>query len=117
LPTQKSTSGGSSESDVNELAVIALIEPGTPALVLAPRDETYDDVMSGALQMKARGAMIIGVVASGVSIRAALVGTAALLGLALPLFARALGQAPVAPPGIVSIPVLASQSSGGNGSV
>jgi glucosamine--fructose-6-phosphate aminotransferase (isomerizing) len=41
--------------------VIALIEPGTPALVLAPRDETYDDVMSGALQMKARGAMIIGV--------------------------------------------------------
>ena len=41
--------------------MIALIEPGTPALVLAPRDETYDDVMSGALQMKARGAMIIGV--------------------------------------------------------
>ena len=41
--------------------VIALIEPGTPALVLAPRDETYDDVMSGALQMKARGATIIGV--------------------------------------------------------
>jgi DHA3 family tetracycline resistance protein-like MFS transporter len=62
------------------------------------------------------GGPIIGVVASGVSIRAALVGTAALLGLALPLFARALGQAPVTPPGIVPIPVLASQSSGGNGS-
>ena len=41
--------------------VIALIEPGTPCLVLAPRDETYDDVISGAMQMKARGAMIIGV--------------------------------------------------------
>jgi glucosamine--fructose-6-phosphate aminotransferase (isomerizing) len=41
--------------------VIALIEPGTPCLVLAPRDETYVDVISGAMQMKARGAMIIGV--------------------------------------------------------
>ena len=39
------------------------------------------------------GGPIIGVVASGVSIRAALVGSAALLGLALPLFARAFGQA------------------------
>jgi hypothetical protein len=37
---------------------------------------------------------MIGVVASGVSIRAALVGSAALLSLALPLFIRALGQAP-----------------------
>ncbi len=41
--------------------VIALIEPGTPCLVLAPRDETYADIMSGAMQLKARGAMIIGV--------------------------------------------------------
>jgi glucosamine--fructose-6-phosphate aminotransferase (isomerizing) len=41
--------------------VIALIEPGTPCLVLAPCDETYVDVISGAMQMKARGAMIIGV--------------------------------------------------------
>ncbi len=41
--------------------VIALIEPGTPCLVLAPSDETYDDVMSGAMQLKARGAMIIGI--------------------------------------------------------
>ena len=39
------------------------------------------------------GGPIIGVVASGVSIRAALVGSAALLGLALPMFARAFGQA------------------------
>jgi DHA3 family tetracycline resistance protein-like MFS transporter len=62
------------------------------------------------------GGPIIGVVASGVSIRAALVSTAALLGLALPLFARALAQAPGLPPGSVPIPVLASQSSGGNGS-
>jgi DHA3 family tetracycline resistance protein-like MFS transporter len=39
------------------------------------------------------GGPIIGVVASGVSIRAALLSSAALLGLALPLFLRALGQA------------------------
>jgi DHA3 family tetracycline resistance protein-like MFS transporter len=42
------------------------------------------------------GGPIIGVVASGISIRAALVGSAALLTLALPLLARALGQAPIA---------------------
>jgi MFS transporter, DHA3 family, tetracycline resistance protein len=41
------------------------------------------------------GGPIIGVVASGISIRAALVSSAALLALALPLFARAVGQAPV----------------------
>ena len=62
------------------------------------------------------GGPIIGVVASGVSIRAALVSTAALLGLALPLFARALAQTR-RPPGAVQVPVLAGQSSGGNGSV
>ena len=39
------------------------------------------------------GGPVIGVVGSGVSIRAALVGSAALLGLALPVLARALGQA------------------------
>ena len=42
------------------------------------------------------GGPIIGVIASGISIRAALLGSAALLTLALPLFARALGQAPIA---------------------
>ena len=41
------------------------------------------------------GGPIIGEVASGISIRAALVCSAALLTLALPLLARALGQAPV----------------------
>jgi MFS transporter, DHA3 family, tetracycline resistance protein len=40
------------------------------------------------------GGPIIGVIASGISIRAALVSSAALLTIALPLFARALGQAP-----------------------
>lgn len=39
------------------------------------------------------GGPILGVIGSGVSIRAALVASAALLGLALPLFARAFGQA------------------------
>jgi hypothetical protein len=42
------------------------------------------------------GGPIIGVGASGISSRAALVCSAALLTLALPLLARALGQAPVA---------------------
>ena len=41
--------------------MIALIEPGTPCLVLAPNDETHDDIMSGAMEVKARGAMIIGI--------------------------------------------------------
>src|SRR5229473_2725762 len=44
------------------------------------------------------GGPIVGVVGSGVSIRAALVCSAALIGLALPLFARALGQASGQPP-------------------
>ena len=41
--------------------VIALIEPGTPCVILAPRDETYEDIMAGAMEVKARGAMLIGV--------------------------------------------------------
>jgi len=41
--------------------VIALIEKGTPCLVFAPNDETYGAVISGAMEMKARGAFIIGV--------------------------------------------------------
>ena len=40
--------------------VIALIEPGTPCLVLAPRDETQDDIMAGAMEVKARGGILIG---------------------------------------------------------
>jgi glucosamine--fructose-6-phosphate aminotransferase (isomerizing) len=41
--------------------VIALIEKGTPCLVFAPNDETYGAVLSGAMEMKARGGYIIGV--------------------------------------------------------
>ncbi|HXJ81439.1 MAG TPA: glutamine--fructose-6-phosphate transaminase (isomerizing) [Candidatus Methylomirabilis sp.] len=41
--------------------VIALIEPGTPCLVTAPRDETFEDVMAGAMEVKARGATLIGI--------------------------------------------------------
>jgi glutamine---fructose-6-phosphate transaminase (isomerizing) len=41
--------------------VIALIEPGTPCLVLVPRDETQTDMLSGAMEVKARGAMLIGI--------------------------------------------------------
>jgi glucosamine--fructose-6-phosphate aminotransferase (isomerizing) len=40
--------------------VIALIEKGTPCLVLAPNDETFGAVLSGAMEMKARGGFIIG---------------------------------------------------------
>ena len=41
--------------------VIALIEKGTPAIVFAPRDETYDEIISNAQEIKARGGYIIGV--------------------------------------------------------
>jgi glucosamine--fructose-6-phosphate aminotransferase (isomerizing) len=41
--------------------VIALVEPGTPCIVIAPTDETYDDVMAGAMEVKARGALLIGI--------------------------------------------------------
>jgi glucosamine--fructose-6-phosphate aminotransferase (isomerizing) len=41
--------------------VIALIEPGTPCLVLAPNDETRDDILSGAMEVKARGGLIVGI--------------------------------------------------------
>lgn len=40
---------------------IALIDTGTPCLVIAPQDETYGDVISGAMEMKARGGRIIGI--------------------------------------------------------
>jgi glucosamine--fructose-6-phosphate aminotransferase (isomerizing) len=41
--------------------VIALIEPGTPCLVLAPNDETFHSILSGAEEIKARGGHIIGI--------------------------------------------------------
>ena len=41
--------------------VIALVEPGTPCLVLAPQDETFYSILSGAEEIKARGGHIIGI--------------------------------------------------------
>lgn len=41
--------------------VIALIEKGSPCIVFAPNDETYDDVISNAQEIKARGGYIIGI--------------------------------------------------------
>jgi glucosamine--fructose-6-phosphate aminotransferase (isomerizing) len=41
--------------------VIALIDQGTPCLVLAPNDETFRAIVSGAEEIKARGGYIIGV--------------------------------------------------------
>lgn len=41
--------------------VIALIEQETPCLVFAPMDETRADILSGAMEMRARGGFIIGV--------------------------------------------------------
>ncbi len=40
---------------------IALIEKGTPCIVFAPKDETYDSIMSNAMEIKARGGYIIGI--------------------------------------------------------
>jgi glucosamine--fructose-6-phosphate aminotransferase (isomerizing) len=41
--------------------VIALIEKGTPCVVYSPLDETRDDILSGAMELKARGGHIIGI--------------------------------------------------------
>jgi glucosamine--fructose-6-phosphate aminotransferase (isomerizing) len=41
--------------------VIALIEEGTPCVVYSPLDETRDDILSGAMELKARGGLIIGI--------------------------------------------------------
>lgn len=41
--------------------VIALIEKETPCIVFAPNDETYDDIISNAQEIKARGGFIIGI--------------------------------------------------------
>jgi glucosamine--fructose-6-phosphate aminotransferase (isomerizing) len=41
--------------------VIALIEDGTPCIVLAPNDETLNAILSGAEEIKARGGFIIGI--------------------------------------------------------
>ena len=41
--------------------VIALIEKGTPVILYNPEDETYEDTLSSAHEVKARGAHIIGI--------------------------------------------------------
>ncbi len=41
--------------------VIALIEKGTPCIIYAPDDETYGGIISNAMEIKARGGLIIGV--------------------------------------------------------
>ena len=41
--------------------VIALVEPGTPCVVLAPNDGTRTDVLSGAAELRSRGGQIIGI--------------------------------------------------------
>lgn len=40
---------------------IALIEKGTPCIVLAPDDETHDAILSNAMEIKSRGGFMIGV--------------------------------------------------------
>jgi len=40
---------------------IALIEEGTPCIVFAPEDETYEETISNAMEVKSRGAYVIGV--------------------------------------------------------
>lgn len=41
--------------------VIALVEEGTPCIVYSPLDETRADILSGAMELKARGGLIIGI--------------------------------------------------------
>ena len=40
---------------------LALVDAGTPAVVINPHDETYSETLGNAAEMKARGARIIGV--------------------------------------------------------
>lgn len=41
--------------------VIALIEKGTPCIVIAPNDGTFDDTISNSQELKARGGFMIGI--------------------------------------------------------
>jgi len=41
--------------------VIALIDRGTPCIVILPKDETYAATLAGAMEVKARGGYIIGI--------------------------------------------------------
>ena len=40
---------------------MALITKGTPAIVFAPLDDSYEAMLSNAMEIKSRGAMIIGI--------------------------------------------------------
>lgn len=40
---------------------IALISKGTPCIVFAPQDETYESIISNAIEIKSRGGIIIGI--------------------------------------------------------
>jgi glucosamine--fructose-6-phosphate aminotransferase (isomerizing) len=41
--------------------VIALIDKGTPCFIFAPNDETYEEIISNAQEVKARGGFIVGI--------------------------------------------------------
>ncbi len=41
--------------------VISLIEKGTPCIIIAPNDTTYNEIISNAQEVKARGGYIIGI--------------------------------------------------------
>ena len=41
--------------------VMALIEKKTPCFIICPNDETFDEVISNAWEVKARGGFIIGI--------------------------------------------------------
>ncbi len=41
--------------------VIALVEKGTPVIIYNPTDETYEDTLSSAFEVKSRGAYVIGI--------------------------------------------------------
>jgi glucosamine--fructose-6-phosphate aminotransferase (isomerizing) len=41
--------------------VISLIDKGTPCIIIAPNDDTFDEIISNAQEVKARGAFIVGI--------------------------------------------------------
>jgi glucosamine--fructose-6-phosphate aminotransferase (isomerizing) len=41
--------------------VISLIDKGTPCIIIAPNDSTFDEIISNAQEVRARGAFIIGI--------------------------------------------------------
>lgn len=41
--------------------MIALIEDGSPCIVVSPLDETRADILSGAMEVRSRGAWVVGI--------------------------------------------------------